>query len=235
MELVGVTSSISVLHSLDKRGRVYTDNQGIVKQLSDYRRIRRTGLMGGSALSLQAWAILQEGHISLHWNRGTLWSREDWGIYLANRWAPPRANPFPSGCPQIPILQTILTDFNGVKQQIASYSSWSFRDYQEDITLGPLPARQRLARSRTYRRTRDEYRALRGAPPKWRTNSPQWASHIWALPMASLNVGIPFRRTIWDQWWHGDNRSVAGLEDILCPLCHTVNYSQAHILCNAHI
>ena len=104
MELVGVTTSISLLHSLGKRGRVYTDNQGIVKQLSDYRRIRRTGLMGGSALSLQAWAILQEGRISLHWHRGhperrekdrTLWSREDWGMYLANRWAPPRATPPP--------------------------------------------------------------------------------------------------------------------------------------------
>ena len=45
MELVGVTTSIILLHALGKRGRVYTDNQGIVTQLSDSRRLRRTGLM----------------------------------------------------------------------------------------------------------------------------------------------------------------------------------------------
>ena len=51
MELVGVASGIILLYSLGKCGRVYADNQGIVKQLTDYRRIRRTGLMGGSPLS----------------------------------------------------------------------------------------------------------------------------------------------------------------------------------------
>ena len=240
MELVGATSGIIFLHALGKGGRVYTDNQGIVKQLTDHRRLRRTGLMGGSALTLQAWAILQEGQISLHWHRGyperrekdrTLWSREDCGIYLANRWAPPRAHPSPSSCSSIPILRTILTDIAGVGRQLASYSSWSFRGHQHDITLGPLSARQLLARSRNYRRTRDDYRATRGAPPKWRTTSPQWASYIWALPTTSLKRRGTLLRTIWDQWWHGENQLVSGLEDGLCPLCQGTVYSQAHILC----
>ena len=240
MELVGVTSSIILLHALGKRGCVYTDNQGIVKQLTDHRRLRRTGLMGGSALALQAWDILREGQISLRWHRGhperrekdrTLWSREDWGIYLANCWAPPRAHPLPSSCPSIPILHTILTDITGVRQQLASYSTWSFRGHQDDITLGPLPARQLLARSRNYRRIRDEYRTSRGAPPKWRTTSPQWASYIWALPATTLKRRGTLLRTIWDQWWHGENQLVAGSEDGLCPLCQGTVYSQAHILC----
>ena len=160
-----------------------------------------------------------------------MWSREDWGIYLANRWAPPRAHPSPATCPSIPILQTILTDFAGVRQQLASYSNWSFRGHQDDITLGPLPARQLLARSRNYRRRRDDYRSIRGAPPKWRTTSPQWASSIWAIPTASLKRRGTLLRTIWDQWWHGENQIVAGLDDGLCPLCRGTVYSQAHILC----
>ena len=149
----------------------------------------------------------------------------------ANLWAPPRAHPLPSSCPEIPILQTILTDIAGVRQQLASYSTWSFRGHQDDITLGPLPARQLLARSRNYRRIRDEYRSARGAPPKWRTTSPQWASYIWALPATSLKRRGTLLRTLWDQWWHGENQLVAGFDDGLCPLCQGTVYSQAHILC----
>ena len=240
MELVGVSSGIILLHALGKGGCVYTDNQGIVKQLTDHRRLRRTGLMGGSALTIQAWDILQEGQILLRWHRGhperrekdrTLWSREDWGLYLANRWAPPRAHPSPSSFPSFPILQTILTDIAGVRQQLASYSTWSFRGHQDDITLGPLPARQLLARSRNYRRSRDEYRTTRGAPPKWRSTSPQWASSIWALPAATLKRRGTLLRTMWDQWWHGENQLVAGSDDGICPLCQGTVYSQAHIIC----
>ena len=44
----------------------------------------------------------------------TLWAREDWGIYLADLWAPPRASSSPASCP-IPILQTIITDIFGIK------------------------------------------------------------------------------------------------------------------------
>ena len=91
---------------------------------------------------------------------------------------------------------------------------------------------QLLARSRNYRRIRDEYRSSRGAPPKWRTTSPQWASYIWALPSATLKRRGTLLRTIWDQWWHGENQLVAGVEDGLCPLCQGTVYSQAHIICD---
>ena len=38
-------------------------------------------------------------------------------------------------------------------------------------------------------------------------------------------------RPIWDQWWHGENRIVAGSPEVLCPLCNAGVCSQAHILC----
>ena len=63
----------------------------------------------------------------------------------------------------------------GIKQQVGPYNQLSFRNHHKKITLGTLPARLLLARLRNYRRTRDEYRSLRGAPPKWQTTSPQWA------------------------------------------------------------
>ena len=134
-------------------------------------------------------------------------------------------------CSLVSFSGCALCLFAGVRQQLASYSNWSFRGYQDDITLGPLPARQLLARSRNYRRRRDEYRSIRGAPPKWRTTSPQWASSIWAIPTASLKRRGTLLRTIWVQWWHGENQIVAGLADGLCPLCQGTVYSQAHILC----
>ena len=36
---------------------------------------------------------------------------------------------------------------------------------------------------------------------------------------------------MWDQWWHGENKAVAGLLDTHCPLCQEPTCSQAHILC----
>ena len=38
-------------------------------------------------------------------------------------------------------------------------------------------------------------------------------------------------RTIWDQWWQGENTLVAGVQEGACPLCSATVCSQAHILC----
>ena len=98
MELIGITSSFILLHSLGKGGRIYTDNQSITKQLRDSRRMRRTGLMGGSSFSIRGWEILQEGHISLHGGIPSAAKRTAHsgpvriGVYLANLLAPPRAS-----------------------------------------------------------------------------------------------------------------------------------------------
>ena len=36
---------------------------------------------------------------------------------------------------------------------------------------------------------------------------------------------------MWDRWWHGENKSVAGLLDTQCSLCQATICSQARILC----
>ena len=41
MELLAVAAGTILLHRLSKQGRVITDNQGIVKQLLDRRRVYR--------------------------------------------------------------------------------------------------------------------------------------------------------------------------------------------------
>ena len=88
MELLAATAGKILLHRLGKHGRVITDNQGIVKQLLDRKRMSRSGSRQGTSLALPAWDILQKGQITLHWHRGhperrekhsTAWSRDDWG------------------------------------------------------------------------------------------------------------------------------------------------------------
>ena len=107
MELLATTAGTVLLHRLGKRGRVITDNQGVVKQLLDRSRMSRSGSRQGTSFALLAWDILQEGQITPHWHRGhperrekdrTAWSRDDWGSYLANLYAPPRADPSPFNC-----------------------------------------------------------------------------------------------------------------------------------------
>ena len=98
----------------------------------------------------------------------------------------------------------------------------SFRDHHDEATLGTNPFWQLLARSRNYRRFRDGYWAVRGAHAKWRTTSHQWACHIWTLPTVSLRRRGTLLRTIWDQWWHGESRTVCGSPDGSYELCNAV-------------
>ena len=239
MELLAVSAGTILLHRLGKHGRVITDNQGVVKQLLDRRRMYRSGSREGITLALPAWDILQEGHISLHWHRGhserrekdrTAWSHDDWGSYLANLYAPPRADPSPTSTSNR-ILQVILTDLAAIRQQLVPHTQWQICDHQDESVLSTLNARLLLARSRTYRCTRDQYRARRGALPKWRSSTPTWASHVWALHKVSLRRRGTLLKTMWDQWWHGGNKAVAGLLEIQCLLYHAAICSQDHILC----
>ena len=195
----------------------------------------------GEEISLPAiptWDILHKGHISLLWHCGhpesreenrMVWARDDWGSYLANLYALPRADPSPFSTP-IRITQVILTDLASFRQQLVPYTHWQICDHQDEPVLSTLNAHLLLARSRTYRRTRDQYRARRGAPPRWRSTAPTWASHVWALPKASFRRRGTLLKTMWDQWWHGENKSVAGLYT-QSPLCQAIICSQAHILC----
>ena len=79
--------------------------------------------VGSSQTTKALWSkhcmsVLQDGQITLHWHRGhpkrrekdrAAWSRDDLGSYLANLYAPPRADPSPSNSPTW-IKQVILTD-----------------------------------------------------------------------------------------------------------------------------
>ena len=238
MELLSITAGTLLLHRLGKRGRVITDNQGVVKQLLDRKRMSRSGSRQGTSLALLAWDLLQEGQITLHWHRGhperrekdrTTWSRDDWGNYLANLYAPPRADPSPPH--SICIKQVIPTDLTAFRQQLIPHTHWQLCDHQDEVVLNTLNARLALARSHNYRCTRDQYRARRGASPRWRATAPFWASHVWSLHRAPLRRRGTLLKTMWDQWWHGENKAVAGLPDIHCPLCQEPTCSQAHILC----
>ena len=58
-----------------------------------------------------------------------------------------------------------------------------------------------------------------------------WASYVWSLNKASFRRRGTLLKTMWDQWWHGEKKAVAGLLDTHCPLCQDLICSQAHILC----
>ena len=66
------------------------------------RHTYRSGQRSGPFLALSTWDILQEGQISIAWHQGhperreenrSLWSRDDWGCFLANLYAPPPRRP----------------------------------------------------------------------------------------------------------------------------------------------
>ena len=125
----------------------------------------------------------------------------------------------------------ILTDSEAFRHQLVPHTQWQIRDHQDEAVLSTLNARLLSARSRTYRCTRDQYRARRGALPRWRFTTPGWASHVWGLHKVSLRRRGTLLKTMWDQWWHGGNKAVAGLSDTQCLLCHAEICSQDHILC----
>ena len=60
-------------------------------------------------------------------------------------------------------MQVILTGLAAFRQQVVPCTHRQICDYQDEAVLGTLNARLLLARSRTYRRTRDQYRD--GGPP----------------------------------------------------------------------
>ena len=154
---INCCGGIIFLHRLGKQGRVITDNQGIVKQLLDRKRMTRSGSRQGTSIAVPAWDILQEGQITLHWHRGhperrgktrTAWSRDDLGSYLANLYAPPRADLSPTHSPTR-IKHVILTDRAAFRQQLIPHTRWQLCDHQDEAVLNTLNARVALARSRT--------------------------------------------------------------------------------------
>ena len=135
--------------------------------------------------------------------------------------------------PNIPIriMQVILTDLAVFRQQLVPSTHWQICDYQDEAVLSTLNVRLLWARSRTYHFTRDQYRAHRGALRRWRSTTPTSASHVWALHKASFRQRGTLLKNMWDQWWHGENKAVAGLLHTQCPLFQATTCSKAHILC----
>ena len=65
MELGGVAMGTILHYKHGKIGRIYTDQQGLFRKLTETRCIRLTGLIGGASLTLHNWNILQAGLIDL--------------------------------------------------------------------------------------------------------------------------------------------------------------------------
>ena len=125
----------------------------------------------------------------------------------------------------------IFTDLAAFRQQLVPHTRWQICDHRDEPVLSTLNARLLLARARTYRCTRDQYRATCGVPPRWRAITSSWASRVWGLHKVSLRRRGTLLKTMWDQWWHGENKAVAGLLDTQCLLCQAPLCSQAHIVC----
>ena len=74
-------------------------------------------------------------------------------------------------------------------------------DHVLSILMIEAIAAKEKRENHNYPQTRDQYWALREAPPKWSSTYPLWASRVWSLSAASLRPRGTLLRTIWDQWW----------------------------------
>ena len=139
------------------------------------------------------------------------WSQDDWGLFLANLYAPPRADP-PSSS-HIQITQTIYTDLDAIRQQLLPHHQCKVY-YNQDMRSSVLWRLDYYLPAPAI----TDYRSRRGAPHKWRVTSSAWASHICMLPKTSLRRRGTLLKTIWDHWWHGEHQWVAGALDGSCLL-----------------
>ena len=107
-----VATGVLILAALQRTRTIVTDHQGLMKQLTDDQRLRRTSLLAPAAPPLRMEA-LRSHHILLrwHWSHGERrnknrsgWSREAWDIFKAHQYAAPRRVPAFRDLP-VPILK----------------------------------------------------------------------------------------------------------------------------------
>ena len=241
-ELRAIHAGLHLLHTLKLQGSIYSDCLAAVKKITRRWTPGRAFQDTGATL-VTASRALRSDSIKLHWIKGhpersdvlpSSWSRQQWGIYIADALTKNREiGSLPhSPIPSIRILQIPLSDLQAT---ITPAGTWQWADNVGAPPLGNLRSMLSHHRVLAYRVNRDKIRTQRGAPPIW-------SSSHQALGLTSgIHRGQPLRkrvqalRTFWDLRWHGENQEIAthfrDPQVSACPICHRF-WSQAHTLCD---
>ena len=239
-ELLAIQAGLHLLHSRHLRGTVFSDCLGAVKKISRRWSTGRSFLEAGAALVMSSRAALSE-HIQLKWIKGhpersdvlpAAWTRQQWGIYMADALAKSRSIGSLPHSP-IPFLQSNTIPFHNLLTAVPPASYWHWAGPVGHPPLGNLRAMLSHHRARAYRTNRDALRAQRDAPPIWMDTLQTVGAKIWLHRSQPLRKRVQALRTHWDLRWHGENQAVAAKTEApevsSCPICHRF-WSQAHVL-----
>ena len=132
------------------------------------------------------------------------WTHDDWGNFIADRVA---AKDW-SGLSRAGLsVRSITVSAPTVLRDLLGPDQW----YLSSHDGTPLPftgLREAINnhRLRKYLSDRDAYRAQRKAPPKWYSNTMQFAARTADLQHMTIGQRAVAVRRIWDKGWHGGNR-----------------------------
>ena len=239
-ELLAINAGLQLLHSLNLSGTVYSDCLGAVKKITRRWSTGRSFLDAGAALVTSCRTFLSE-RIHLKWLKGhpersdippTAWSKQQWGICLADALAKNRdisSLPFSP----VPILHTHSIPLHDILTTTSPPGTWQLLSPEGTPPLGSFHAMLSHQRVLAYRVNRDLIRATRGAPPIWVDSHQSVGASSWFPRPQPLRKRVQALRTLWDLRWHSENKAVAthSLDPQVsaCPICRR-HWTQAHVL-----
>ena len=240
-ELLAIYAGLYLLHTLNLQGTVYSDCLAAVKKINRRWTPGKAFQAAGAALVTAARTLLSST-LTVHWTKGhpersdtpvSAWTRQQWGIYVADALA---KNKDVSTLPHspIPVLRSHQISLHDLLSTVTLPNSWQWTDNDHEPPLGNLRSMLSHHRAIAYRVNRDHLRATRGAEPIWSDShllTTITSGRTWAHP---LRQRVHSLRTVWDLRWHGENKGIATRSQdpqvSACPICHRF-WSQAHVLC----
>ena len=241
-ELLAIHTGLQLLNSLQLRGTVYSDCLAAVKQITRRWTPGSAFHATGAALVTAARALLSPT-ITVQWTKGhpersdtppPAWTRQQWGIFLADALTKHRdVGTLPhSPIPHLRVCPVLLRD---LLASITPSPVWQWADKDSAPPLGNLRATLSHHRVLAYRVNRDQIRAFRGAPPIWSSSHQTMGPCSWLHRRQPLRQRVQGLRVLWDLRWHGENRAIATRSQdpqvSACPICHRF-WSKTHVLCN---
>ena len=241
-ELLAIQAGLHLLSTRRLHGTVYSDCLSAVKKITRRWSPGQGFQEAGAALVSSCRAYLSDA-ISLKWTKGhpersahppSTWSRQQWGIYLADAVSQNRDIRSLPHSP-IPILQTHSVSLHDILSTANPSDSWQWTSPDGSPPLGNLRTLLSHHRVLAYRANRDRIRADRGAPPIWLDTFQSVGPAAWVHRSQPLRKRVQALRSLWDLRWHGENRAVAARsadpQVSACPICHR-HWTQAHVLCD---
>ena len=181
--------------------------------------------------------------ITVQWMKGhpersdsppATWTRQQWGIYVADALTKNRdVSTLPLS--PIPVLRIHQIALNDLLSTVSAPPLWHWTNNSNMPPLGNLRSTISHYRAIAYRANRDHLRGQRGAAPIWSDSHLATNATPWLKPGQPLQKRVQGLRTLWDLRWHGENKEIASHSQdpqvSACPICHRY-WSQAHVLCD---